>query len=168
MGNLPQAIDDTLVTVLMGGFFSILGVVVGWFLNEISAKYRAKPKLCFKTTSTPDDELIEKEMRTKTEMSEYSIEIYNIGQSPFLLQNFSLYHNKKLLIDCHVVENERTILPYQRMSYTLMEQEANTLERHCRKLKFKDCKVWAYDIEGKRIKTTLDVSWIALRASFRR
>lgn len=44
--------DKTILSVVIGGLFSFLGVVIGWGLNEVSATRRAKPKLI-----TPDHEL---------------------------------------------------------------------------------------------------------------
>lgn len=70
---------DSVIPVIFGGFFTILGVIIGWGLNEVSAIRRAKPKLCFKLNSTPDSELVEAELRTKTSASEYSIDIYNVA-----------------------------------------------------------------------------------------
>ena len=69
---------DSVIPVIFGGFFTILGVIIGWGLNEVSAIRRAKPKLCFKLNSTPDSELVEAELRTKTSASEYSIDIYSL------------------------------------------------------------------------------------------
>lgn len=78
---------------LVGG---LAGVVIGRLLNECSTRFRTKAKLCFKLTGTPDSEVIEKGLRTKTSASEYSIEIYNFGQSPFIVDQFALYDKGKL------------------------------------------------------------------------
>ena len=133
---------------LVGG---LAGVVIGWLLNEL--------------TGTPDSEVIEKGLRTKTSASEYSIEIYNFGQSPFILDQFALYDKGKLLIDCHITEQERTILPYKSMVYTLMEQEANALMFHCKQRRFQACQVTAFDVRGKKVSAKLDVSFIFLQAT---
>lgn len=165
MEKLIELLNNDVVSLVISGAFSFLCVVAGWWLNEASTKRREKPKLCFKMTGTPDDELQDKGTRTKTSYSDYGIEVYNIGSSPFIMESFSLYHKKKLLVDCHIDERDRAILPYKSIVYTLMEQEANALEHHCEKKKFEQCSVIAYDIEGKQFKCTLDVSWIALRVS---
>lgn len=46
-------------------FAAIIGVVVGWALNEITDSLHKKPKLCFRMVSTPTNELTDKEYRTK-------------------------------------------------------------------------------------------------------
>ena len=61
-------------------FAAIIGVVVGWALNEITDSLHKKPKLCFRMVSTPTNELTDKEYRTKTSLSESGIEVFNIGE----------------------------------------------------------------------------------------
>lgn len=50
---------DALISVVIGGAFTVLGVIIGWGLNEMSAARRLRPHLCFKLNSTPDTELVE-------------------------------------------------------------------------------------------------------------
>ena len=108
---------DSVIPVIFGGFFTILGVIIGWGLNEVSAIRRAKPKLCFKLNSTPDSELVEAELRTKTSASEYSIDIYNVGQSPVIIESFDMCWRKQLLIQCFPSSEDATVLPYHNISY---------------------------------------------------
>lgn len=153
--------------VLGNGVFALLGVLAGWILNELSTNRRLKPRLCFKLSNTPDDEISDCELRTKTSSSEYSIEIFNVGQSPFVLESFGLYHRKRILVDCHILDEEKVVMPYSRKRYVLSEQELNALERHCEEKSLKHCKVLAWDVDGKNIKAKMDVSWITLRAELR-
>ncbi len=44
---------------------TLVGVIVGWILNEITMFFRERPKLTFQMVSTPETELIDKEYRTK-------------------------------------------------------------------------------------------------------
>lgn len=44
---------DALISVVIGGAFTVLGVIIGWGLNEMSAARRLRPHLCFKLNSTP-------------------------------------------------------------------------------------------------------------------
>ena len=67
-------------------FAAIIGVVVGWALNEITDSLHKKPKLCFRMVSTPTNELTDKEYRTKTSLSESGIEVFNIGEKPVILR----------------------------------------------------------------------------------
>jgi hypothetical protein len=80
-----------MTTILFGGLFTLLGVIIGWGLNELSTVLRSKPKLSFQMVGTPDAELVENELRTKTSSSECGIEIFNICQKPFVLESFALY-----------------------------------------------------------------------------
>ena len=130
---------DSVIPVIFGGFFTILGVIIGWGLNEVSAIRRAKPKLCFKLNSTPDSELVEAELRTKTSASEYSIDIYNVGQSPVIIESFDMCWRKQLLIQCFPSSEDATVLPYHNISYVLTQQDADAIERHCKRLGFKQC-----------------------------
>ena len=66
---------------------TLAGVIVGWIFNEITMFFRERPKLTFKMVSTPETELIDKEYRTKTSLSEHGIEIYNTGKNPFILES---------------------------------------------------------------------------------
>lgn len=52
---------------------TLAGVIVGWIFNEITMFFRERPKLTFKMVSTPETELIDKEYRTKTSLSEHGI-----------------------------------------------------------------------------------------------
>lgn len=152
-----------LVIALVG---AIIGAFAGWFLNEWSTTRRERPKLCFQMTGTPEDELTEKEFRTKTSASEHGIEVFNIGKNAFILDHFSLYYKGKILVDCFMDEAKRVILPNERAVYTLMEQDADALQYHCNQHHFEECDVIAYSVDGKKAKGKLEVSLFALRANF--
>jgi len=154
--------------MVCNGLFTLLGVIIGWFLNQVSTAQQSRPRLCFSLCNTPENELTEKELRTKTSDSEYGIEIYNVGQSPFILDYFELCYKKELLVDYRPSERDRLILPYQSLTYTLMEQESESLEWHCREKNFSSCDVIAYSMDGKRVTGKLEVLLIQLRASVAR
>lgn len=145
----------TLFENLVGGLFSGLG-----------DKLKNKPKLCFKMVSTPDEELSEKELRTKTSPSEYGIEIFNLGETPVVIESISLMHKKRTITDCFLDNESRVVEPYHNVVYTMIEQEADALEWHCKQDYFEECDVTAYCIDGKKIKSKLEVPLIALRAEF--
>lgn len=148
-----------LVSVLVGTF-------AGWFLTERSTSRRERPKLCFQMTATPEAELTEKELRTKTSASEHGIEIFNVGKIPFILERFSLYDSGKLLVDCFMDEANRVVLPSQNVVYTLMEQDADALQHHCNQHRFEQCNVIAYSVDGKIFKGRLKTPLFALQADF--
>ena len=150
------------VSGLIGTFF---GTFLGWFLNEWSASRKERPKLCFQMVGTQESELIEKEYRTKTSPSEYGIEIFNVGRTAVVLDQFSLYYKNETLVDCFLNDTERVLLPNQKIIYTLMEQEADALQYHCNQKHFEKCDVVAHSLDGKVIKGTLDVPLFAIRSN---
>ena len=152
---------------LISAGIGVVGVIIGWGLNELTITFRKRPKLCFQMVSTPDEELTKKEYRVKESPSEHGIEIFNVGEKPFVLENLEVYHKKKLLVNCNMPESDRIILPFHNAIYTLSEQEANALEKQCQEEHFKKCQVIAYSIDGKKVKGILPVPAFAISANVR-
>ena len=152
---------------MISAAIGILGVIIGWGLNELTTVFRGRPKLCFKMVSTPENELTEKEYRVKESPSEHGIEIFNVGEKPFVLESFVICYKERILVDCQMSESERIILPFHNVVYILSEQEADVLEWHCQKDHFEECQVTAYNIEKKKVKGTLPVPLFAIRANIR-
>lgn len=152
---------------LINGLFVLIGVIVGWGLSEVSTSLRSRARLCFTLTQLHNNELIEKELRTKTSLSEYSIEVSNVGQSPCLIEYIELRHKGTIVIDCFLEEGKKLLKPFHSSAYELMEQDANALEWHCKEDRFDHCKVIAYSVDGKKYKGKLDISWIAMRVRLR-
>lgn len=145
---------------------TIIGAFAGWSLNEYSTFRRERPKLRFQMMHTPENTLTEKTLRTKTSISEYSIEIFNVGKNTFILDYFSLIYKDKLLIDCFIDADKRVILPNENIVYTLMEQDTNALQYHCNQYQFEKCDVIAYSIDGKKAKGKLELPLFTLQANF--
>lgn len=155
-------LDITGTVIGVGG--TIAGAIFGWGLTCLTTKWRERLKLCFVMISTPDSELIEEELRTKTSLSENGIQVYNTGTKPFFLESFSLYHKGRLLVDCVIKDEKRTILPHECIIYTLSEQESEALQFHCDQDPFESCDVIAYSVDEKKFKSTLAIPLFALRA----
>ena len=126
--------------------------------------------------ATPENELTEKEYRVKESFSEHGIEIFNVGEKPFVLENFVICYKKKILVDCQMPESDRIILPFHNVVYTLSEQEnkktktkqeADALEWHCQMEYFEECQVTAISIEKKKAKGILPVPLFAIRSNIR-
>ncbi|EOS37360.1 hypothetical protein C808_03338 [Lachnospiraceae bacterium M18-1] len=96
---------------LISAAIGILGVIIGWGLNELTTIFRGRPKLCFQMVATPENELTEKAYRVKESSSEHGIEIFNVGEKPFVLESFVICHKKKILVDCQMPDSDRIILP---------------------------------------------------------
>ena len=101
--RMDYAKNQVVATVKKVAPYIVVGVIIGWGLNELTTVFRGRPKLCFQMGSTPDKELTEKEYRVKESPSEYGIEIFNVGEKPFILDSFEISYKKKLLVDCHIV-----------------------------------------------------------------
>ena len=155
--------SETMISgvLTLGG--TILGVILGWGLNEISSKRKAMPKLCVSLARTSGDDLLPKERRTKTSPSGYGLEFYNIGGSPYVMESFSVFHGKTLVFDSTKRDHDRSILPFASKTFSLSEQDIDALMWHCRKRKNKKCFVAAFDIRGKKAKLPLDVYEIDLQ-----
>lgn len=142
--------------MLASGLFGLLGVVLGWGLNQLSHYIDNKPKLVFMVADSHEI-LSPKEQRNKTSFSEYNIEIVNIGKVPVILERLSLYNKSNLLIDCILDDDQRKILPNRSKCYKMMEQDTEALKWHCNKQPFLTCDVIAYCYNGQQIKGKLDV-----------
>lgn len=51
------------------------------------------------------------------------------------------------------------------MEYVLTQQDADAIERHCKRLGFKQCCIVATTVNGEKFKENIDVSWIHMRTS---
>ena len=49
--------------------------------------------------------------------------------------------------------------------YVLTQQDADAIERHCKRLGFKQCCIVATTVNGEKFKENIDVSWIHMRTS---
>ena len=109
--------------------------------------------------------MTDKEYRTKTSLSESGIEVFNIGEKPVILNDFTLTYRDKILVDCFIEDSQQVIAPYQSVIYTLTEQEADALQWHCNQAHFKTCDVEVHGIDGKQIKSTLSVPLFYIRSN---
>ena len=160
-------LENETVTELISAAIGFIGIVAGWGLNELSTCFRERTKLCFQMVSTQDDVLTEREHRVKESPSEYGIEIFNVGKKPFVLESFSIFRKKRLLVVCQMPDNNRIVLPFRSVVYVLTEQEADAMEFHCQEEHFEKCKVIAYSVDHKKIKETLLVPILAIQADIR-
>lgn len=152
---------------LICAFIGVIGVVLGWLLNELTMAHREKPKLCFQMASMEDEPLTEKKFFVKDGPSEHAIEIYNIGIKPFLINSFSICFKGKVLVDCHIYDEKCVLVPYQKTEYILTQQEAEVLQKKCNVEHFEKCEIIAYSIDGKKVRSEIAVPIFTIRASVR-
>jgi hypothetical protein len=160
--------DKEIIIAIIGGAGALLIAILGWALTHIQEKKRQGIKLCYALQpSRMEDDLIDKEFRTKTSESGYGIQIYNIGNVPFLFEQISLRYKKTIINDCFNAEEQKTIMPYESYVYQLSEQDYDAILYHCKKSDLKDCDVIACDVSGKKSKGKLDLILPSIQADFR-
>ena len=160
--------DKEVILTLIGVLGTLFGTVLGFILNYLQDSRNKKIKLCFSLQpSNMEEELIDKELRTKTSESGYCIQIYNIGQIPFLFEQISLRYKKSIITDCFNTDEQKAIMPYQGCYYKLSEQDYDAILHHCKKSNLKECKVIAYDVSGKKGKGKLELILPSIQADFR-
>lgn len=149
--------DGGTINTIISVCGTVFGTVLGWTLNCIYSSQMNIAKLCFSLQQAADIEETEPEVRTKYSNSNYCIEVYNIGNAPFILAQISLRYGKKVITDCIVTEENKTLLPYEHYRYRLNMQEYDAILWQCKENNLKECEVFAYDISGKKIKSRLDL-----------
>ena len=143
----------------------IVSAVAGKGLEKIGWQ---KPRLVCKLYYTPDNELVEKSLRTKYSTSEYGIEIINTGDKAILIDSFALCYKQATIVDgCEISRDERCIEPNKSIIYTFAQQQAEVLCYHCHKNNLKECDVYVDIIGGKTIKVKLQVEPITMQMSIR-
>lgn len=146
---------------------SIISSVLGWFLNCIYEKRIKKVKLSYSLQQSANINDIDHELRTKYSPSDYEIQIYNIGDTPYILNQISLRYGKHTITDCIITEEDKTIMPHTSFKYRLNEQEYDAIKWNCKKANLKECKVVAYDVSGKKCIGKLDLILAYLQSRFR-
>lgn len=142
----------------------IVGTLLGFCLTVMKEYYNQKPRLSFKLSTQNQEGYLEPKQRTKTSPSDYAIYVCNYGRKPVVLTNLSLLLGKKLLVD-RLVNEYKTIFPYETSQYVLMEQDYEALLFHCKKHKLKACDIVADNIAGGEIKGKLDLCMLNMQLS---
>ena len=157
-----------MIDEIIGAAISIVSVIIGIIINRFITLQDRKPKVCCSLTHTPDEEVIEAEARTKTSQTEYSVEIFNLGTQPVIFDIFRIYYKRKkqsMIVDCPILEDNRVVMPYKSVIYILEQQDLRNLMFWCKKFNFRKCKVLIYCVDGKTIKSKIDLWEIQQRAS---
>lgn len=130
MEQLLKAVSGNFGAIL-SGLFAIFGVLLGWLLTLLTTKYQNRIQLTFLGEGTANIELVERELRTKTSLSEYSIKIYNTGKTACFLRSFCITRKRCHLVECYDIDSDYgAIAPNSSILYTLMQQDASELQRN--------------------------------------
>ena len=146
-----------------------LGVVSGIFANQIydwikKARKIKGPRYVCRLSEVNAGEYIEPEFRTKTSPSDYGIELYNLSDETVIIDSFDIFNKRAPIVcTCEIPDDQKRLDPKQKLQYTLMEQDADSLIWHCKKDRFDRCIVYFNRVDGKIIKAELDVSAIVLQ-----
>lgn len=136
---------------------AIFCVILGWKLNCLYENKLRKVRLNYSLQQAADISDDDKSLRTKYSESDYCLQIYNTGNTPYILQQISLQNRKHIITDCIIIE-EKTLQPYEKFIYRFSEQEYDAILWHCEKEDIKRCKVIAFDIESKKNIGNLDLT----------
>lgn len=134
-------------SAILSGFFVIIGTFFGWFLNQLTIMRQDRPQLAFVAEGTPNEELTEPELRTKTSSSEWSIRIYNIGRTAYFLESFIIMRKGHTLVECYdVCCDNGAIAPNSSILYTLMQQDASALQLNYSECYKKPSRIYQYTV----------------------
>lgn len=153
-----------MISALIGVFGTILGVGLGWMLNRFTESEKNKPKLCGALEFRNSEDLTPIELRTKTSETGYTIKIYNIGNTPFIVRNVAIYNDKDIIVDCLEIGSEYTytVFPYQSVTCIIMQQDLSNLEWHLKKIKRKSLNLVIESVDGHTVTCKLDMSIIRM------
>ena len=91
------------------------------------------------------------------------IENMRIKEIP-IVDSFDIFNKRAPIVcTCEIPDDQKRLDPKQKLQYTLMEQDADSLIWHCKKDHFDSCIVHFNRVDGKIIKAELDVSAIVLQ-----
>lgn len=159
--------DTTIVTTIITVIGTLVGAVIGSVLTHHYDKQSRKVKLCFTLKHSGNEDRDKTEHRIKTSPSDYCITVYNLGQTPFIIEQISLRHKKiGVITDCIIPEG-KTLMPYESFSYQLNEQEYDSIRYHCKQSDIKKCNIAVYDVGGKACKGELDLFLPHMQSDFR-
>lgn len=137
------------------GVFGLIGVFLGWVLNQLTCYFANKPKLDYVFIYNPEtgfnSGIVEREI-----YSGYMIEIINTGKSLVILKDIELFYRGKEMLYCVLSGDQRKILPNQSKYYNLARHDIKALRQ---KIKH-DCgqfDVKATCVNGRRIDGKLDI-----------
>lgn len=156
-----------MIEIIISVISTIIGTVMGWILNCIYEKRIRKVKLSYYLQQSADINDTDHELRTKYSLSDYEIQIYNIGDTPYILNQISLRYGKHTITDCIITEEDKTIMPYTSFTYRLKEQEYDAIKWHCKKANLKECKIVAYGVGSKKCIGKLDLILPYIQSQFR-
>ncbi len=161
--------NGEIVNIIVNIGCTLLGTILGWFLNVLYENKVKKVKLCYSLQQSASIESnIAPEYKTKYSDSDYCIEVYNVGNTAVILEQISLRYKKRIITDCVITDEDKTIQPYGHYTYQLTMQEYDDIQWHCKNSNLKRCKVVAYDINGKRIRGSIDLILPYLQVNFRK
>lgn len=159
--------DITIVTTIITVVGTLAGTVIGSVLTHHYDKQSRKVKLCFTIQQSMVEDGVEPEYRIKTSPSDYCIVVYNLGQTPFIIEQISLLGKKNGTITDCVIPDGETLMPYESFSYQLNKQEYDSILYHCKQSDIKKCSIVAYDVGGKACKSELDLFQLHMQSDFR-
>lgn len=134
---------------------SIIGVFLGWKLNEKSHAAHEAPHLVFDIRKS---NYVEDNSQSIEPMSGYKLEIYNAGVKPFFLTSVKLQLSGAADMDIKCDDPESLIYPYHVFTHKLTDEKWNDIKNAWNKKKPDDCKVIASNNDYTQTEGRLDLS----------
>lgn len=159
--------DITILTTIITVVGTLAGAVIGSVLTHHYDKQSREVKLCFNLQPSDGENEIDPEYRTKTSPSDYCIIAYNLGQTPFIIEQISLRGKKNNIITDCIIPGGKTLMPYESFSYQLNEQEYDSILYHCKQSDIKKCNIEAFDVGGNISKGKLDLFLPHMQSDFK-
>ena len=138
------------------GIYSLLGVIVGFALNFFKDWYANRNKLYYSLQPNGMNEGFEYWQIPDDGSSGYSLEMYNCGKNPLMIESAELVHDGKTIGP--VLVGPVTIPPYQKYECELCKQDYETLRWWNKEL----FQVVARTVDEKEIKRPLHISIVLL------
>lgn len=131
--------------------FGAIGTTAGTFLAAISIIIALKP---YKKRLNINLGMVRYADQTSPE---FSIECYNTGECIYL-HSIGIYYKGKIIVDCPLVEAQ-LLVTNSLYTYTLSEEEIDTIKYHIQKSRIKVFDVDIYDVRRKRYRNKMNVEW---------
>lgn len=135
--------------MMMSGVFGLIGVLLGWGLNQLTRYFDHRPKLEYVF-------VYDSEMSENSAYSGYIIEIINTGKSLVILRDIKLFYKGKDIICCVPYADQRKIAPNESKYYKMTKYDIVKLKKKL-KNNWGRFDVIANCIDGKRIHGKLDI-----------
>ena len=146
---------------LPSGFYSILGVIVGFGLTLLKDYYNKKPRLYYSIQPERMSDDWDYSLTTKTGESGFVLNIFNMGSAPIFLDALRISVKGKIVAD--IIIGYRKLMPYEQYEHSLEKQDYEAIQHWCLESDAEMFQITAHTVSGKKICSELDVALLAMQ-----